>query len=358
MRILYLYAELMGYQVPVLEVYVRKYGCEVHVVHWDHNKLTPYAPPILNGIAYYPRSAYDRGGLVQLAAKIRPQIACVSGWMDRDYLSVCRFLRSEGIPVVSGFDDVWTGSLRQKVASFVPSALRRRYFSHAWVTGPYQFEFAARLGFKKEETIFNCYSADVPLFNKAFHSSRPSKIVKYPHRFLCVARFDPVKGIDLLVDAWRDLRGKRKDWELCFVGNGPLGESLAKVPEVSVKPFVPPEGLLDEAAASGCLVLPSRKEPWGVVLHEFAAAGLAIICSDVCGAAPMFVTPGANGYIFRAGDLDSLQRSMLNIINSSDETLQDFSTRSHEYGQHITPDLTAASFMSILERQNLSGTPS
>jgi len=350
MRILYLYAELMGYQIPVFDSYVRHYGCEVHVVHWDQRKLTPYKPPPVNGVVYYPRSAYDRRQLVDLAAAIKPSIAYVSGWMDRDYLSVCRFLRRAEVPVASGFDDQWTGTLRQRAASFIPAAIRRMHFSHAWVFGPYQFEFAARLGFRKEETIFNCCSADLTLFNEAHLKSLPVKRLKYPHRFLCVARFDAVKGIDLLVSAWKNIRRDRKDWELYFVGNGPLGESLAKEPEVCVMQFVQPDQLVDEVAASGCLVLPSRKEPWGVVLHEFAAAGLPIICSDACGAAPLFVVPGDNGYLFQAGDVGSLERSMLKVINSSDEDLRAMSTRSHEYGQRITPELTAASFMSILEK--------
>jgi glycosyltransferase involved in cell wall biosynthesis len=349
MRILYLYAELMGYQIPVFDVYVRHYGCEVHVVHWDQRKLTPYKPPTVSGVVYYPRSAYSRRQLVELAATIDPNLVYVSGWMDRGYLSVCRFLRRRGIPVASGFDDQWMGTLRQRAAAFTPGAVRRMHFSHAWVFGPYQFEFAARLGFRKQETLFNCCSADVRLFNDAHLKAQPGKRLKYPHRLLCVARFDRVKGIDLLVSAWRNIRRDRKDWELSFVGNGPLGDSLAKEPDVCVKPFAHPDQLVDEVAASGCLVLPSRIEPWGLVLHEFAAAGLPIVCSDACGAAPLFVVPGDNGYVFQSEDVGSLERSLLKVINSSDEILRRMSARSHEYGQRITPELTAASFMSILE---------
>lgn len=285
---------------------------------------------------------------MDLAATIKPSIAYVSGWMDRDYLRVCRFLRRAGVPVVSGFDDQWTGTLRQKVASFTPAAIRKMHFSHAWVFGPYQFEFAARLGFTKQETIFNCCSADLALFNGAYLKAQPAKRLKYPHRFLCVARFDGVKGIDLLVSVWKSIRRDRRDWELCFIGNGPLAESLANEPDVSVKQFIQPDQLVDEVVAGGCLVLPSRKEPWGLVLHEFAAAGLPIICSDACGAAPLFVVAGDNGYVCQAGDVESLERSMMNVIKSSDDDLRAMSTRSHEYGQRITPEMTAASFMSIL----------
>jgi glycosyltransferase involved in cell wall biosynthesis len=345
-----LYAEIMGYQIPVFDQYVRSYGCDVHVVHWDQRKLTPYQPPALDGVVYYPRSAYNRQQLLELAAVLNPSAVYVSGWMDRDYLSVCRFLRRRGVPVAAGFDDQWHGTLRQRVASFVPASVRRSVFSHAWVFGPWQFEYAARLGFTKQETIFNCCSADLALFNEAYRSCQVAKSRRYPHRFLCVARFDVVKGVDLLVRAWKNIRSRRNDWELCFLGNGPLRESLAKEPDVDVLPFVQPDQLIPRVAAAGCLILPSRFEPWGLVLHEFAAAGLPIICSDACGAAPLFVVPGANGYTFPAGNVAGLERQMLKMIEATDEELGAMSGRSHEYGQRITPELTAASFMSMLEK--------
>lgn len=322
----------------------------MHVVHWDHRKLTPYRPPEVDGVTYYSRSAYDRRRLMDLVRDIDPDIVYVSGWMDRDYLSACRMLRRAGVPVVSGFDDQWTGTLRQRVASFMPDALRTLHFSHAWVFGPYQFEFAARLGFRKHETIFDCCSADLALFNDAHRKAAPIRRVRYPHRFICVARFDSVKGVDLLVTAWKNIRRDRRDWELCFIGNGSLAPSLAAEPDVTVKEFIQPDQLVDEVAAAGCLVLPSRKEPWGVVLHEFAAAGLPIICSDACGAAPMFVVPGNNGYICEAGSVASLERGLLRIINTNDDELRTMSARSHEYGQRITPAMTAASFLSIVRR--------
>ncbi|MEO8284690.1 MAG: hypothetical protein ABI568_15030, partial [Pseudarthrobacter sp.] len=75
-----------------------------------------------------------------------------------------------------------------------------------------------------------------------------------------------------------------------------------------------------------------------------------VVCSDACGAVPLFVTPGNNGYVFEAGDVGSLERNMLKVINSTDDDLRAMSARSHEHGQRISPELAAASFMSILEK--------
>ena len=39
--ILYLYAEVMGYTISTIEQ-LCKLGYEIHIVHWDKRKFTPY----------------------------------------------------------------------------------------------------------------------------------------------------------------------------------------------------------------------------------------------------------------------------------------------------------------------------
>ncbi len=349
LKILYMYTELMGYQIPILREYTQRYGAEVHVVHWDHKKLTPYKPPVIDRLRYYNRSECNRKDLHAIAEDISPDLVFISGWQDRDYLSVARSLRKKRIPVVAGFDDQWKGTLRQMTASVSGPLLLGSFFSHAWVTGPYQYEFARNIGFKKPQIIFNCYSADLELFNAAHSSFRDVKSKKYPHRFLFVGRYETVKGVDLLLEAWSELENVRKNWELRLIGNGSLGAYLRGNRDIAVMDFMQPENLIDEVGHSGCFVLPSRDEPWGVVLHEFAAAGLPIICSDVCGAAPYFVTQKLNGYIFKSGDCNDLRRRMLQIIETTDAELFSMSQEAHGAGQKITPQISAASFLSILD---------
>lgn len=339
----------MGYQIPILKEYVNKYNAEVHVIHWDQKKLTPYKPPSLNNVFYYNRSSFSFKQLKDFVFATRPDIVYISGWMDKGYLAAVRPLRKIGVPVVSGFDDIWFKTFRQRVASILFPIVRKLFFSHAWVSGPYQYEYVKRLGFKNTEIIYNCYSADLEIFNTTFKETFAKKKVKYPHRFLFAGRFVSLKGIDILIKAWDKIKEQRKDWELYIIGNGPLCESIVSHSDIVVLDFMQPDILAKEIEYSGCYILPSRFEPWALVLHEFSAAGLPIICSDVCGAAPFFVTSGFNGYIFKSENENELMKKMLKIINSSNEELILMSENSHKLGQKITPEITAASFMSVLE---------
>ncbi len=61
-------------------------------------------------------------------------------------------------------------------------------------------------------------------------------------------------------------------------------------------------------AAADLLVLPSGREPWGLVINEAMAAGLPVITTTVVGAAPDLVRHGETGFVFPVGDVPLLAR--------------------------------------------------
>jgi glycosyltransferase involved in cell wall biosynthesis len=93
-------------------------------------------------------------------------------------------------------------------------------------------------------------------------------------------------------------------------GTGPEAALLGGQPGITDAGFMQPAELPQAFRDHGVFVLPSRYEPWGVVIAEAAAAGLPIICSDACGAADDLVQPGKNGIVMPAGDADALANAM------------------------------------------------
>jgi glycosyltransferase involved in cell wall biosynthesis len=217
------------------------------------------------------------------------------------------------------------------------------------VAGLYQVEYARRLGFEKNNIVSDLYSADLRLFNQAYKDSKENKQSHYPHRFLFVGRFEPVKGLDLLLQAWQYLGPKKGDWELHLIGNGSLKPQLEATAGVEIKDFMQPEQLMQEVANAGCFLLPSSGEPWGVVVHEFAAAGLPLIVSDVVGAASAFLISGLNGYSFKVNDFKALANTMHQIINTTDQGLHAMSVNSHALSQRITPETSAGNLLSLAD---------
>jgi glycosyltransferase involved in cell wall biosynthesis len=347
LKILYLYAEVMGYTMATIEKLSSSYGAELHVFHWDKKRQTPYVPEKKDNVHFYPRSSLTKKEMIELSIRINPNIIVISGWQDKGYLGVARVLRNMGIPVVTCFDDQWHGTIRQYIASYC-GFLLKKYFSHAWVAGPLQYEYARRLGFQKNEIIFNLLSADIKIWNSAYDRYIEKKRMQYPHVFLYVGRFEKEKGLDLLINAWDAISGIRKDWRLKVIGCGSISHRLKNIDGLDLSEFLPPNILVKEVENAGCFVLPSRHEQWGVVLQEFAVGGLPLLCSDTCGAGARFLINGLNGYYFKTGDVVSLKQQMQGIVAATNDQLLKMSQYSNILGQSITPEYSAASLMSIL----------
>lgn len=349
-KILYLYAEVMGYTLSTLEKLVN-FGAEVHVVCYDTGKITPYKINTTLKIKFYQRSKINSDTILNLAKKIKPNVIVVSGWQDREYLSSCKVFVHQGLPVVCGFDDQWTGSLKQHFASSLSKlGIFKTWFTHAWVCGPRQFEYASRLGFDKNKILFDLYSADLKLFVKAFLKAKKKKIKTYPHNFLFVGRFEKVKGLDILLKAWDRITEFRKDWTLTMVGNGSLNSDFKKHTGVKILNFLQPKDLIKLIEKSGCFVLPSRFEPWGVVVHEFAAAGMPLILSNAVGSSDMFLINGANGYLFEKNNVLSLENKLLKIIKSSDRKLLSMSNFSSNLSNRVTPTTSARNLLTLCQK--------
>ncbi len=338
----------MGYTIATIEMLVEQ-GYEVHVVHWDDKKLTPYKIPVKHNVFMYKRSELSIQEMKILVNSISPVLTVVSGWMDRGYMSLAKMLRNQGRLVVVGFDDQWHGTFRQRIGNILfRLGYLSKFYSHAWVTGVEQFEYARRLGFSKAKIIYDLYSADLNKFNQAYDQSIHHKKNKYPHRFLFVGRFEKVKGLNLLLDAWQLLGEKVGNWELHLVGNGSLKIPIEAGSRVVIKEFMQPDDLAKEVSSAGCFVLPSRAEPWGVVVHEFTAAGLPLILSDTVGSASSFLIEGLNGYKFNFNDSNNLASKMLKVINMTDDQLHRMALNSHKLSQRITPETSAANLLAIL----------
>lgn len=348
MRILYLYAEVMGYTLATIRELIRM-GNEVHVVHWNHQKLTPFEIRKIPNLFLYSRSRQTGSTLRRLHQRIHPALTVVSGWQDPLYLHFCRHLRKAGNLVITGLDEQWHGSPKQKVGGWLGRlGILRRYFTHAWVAGPLQYEYARKLGFEKKRIVFDLYSADWPLFDASWRKHFPAKKKNYPHRFLYVGRFEPVKGIHQLMQAWQSLGAEKKTWELRMIGGGARLGQRGSLKGVSMQGFMQPLQLAQEMGRAGCLVLPSLKEPWGVCVHEAVAAGLPLLLSEAVGAAKKFLVSGFNGYSFEASKVENLTHALTKIICLPDRSLLEMGKASHALSNRITPVTSARALLSVL----------
>jgi len=119
------------------------------------------------------------------------------------------------------------------------------------------------------------------------------------------------------------LRREGHDFELLFIGSGEMDDELrAAAADV---PGVPPvfAGFRNQAelprllGASDIFVLPSENEPWGLIINEAMAAGLAIVTAREVGAVPDLVHDGVNGALFDAGDVPGLADALRPLVSDA-----------------------------------------
>jgi len=68
-------------------------------------------------------------------------------------------------------------------------------------------------------------------------------------------------------------------------------------------------------AMSDVFVLPSRHEPWGLIVNEAMAAGCAVIVSSDVGSGFDLVTPGVEGQIVPVEDVPALANELFNVLD-------------------------------------------
>ena len=357
MKVLYLYTEVMGYNIPIFEQLAKRYGAIVDVVHWDQNKKTPYVPNVTSPkIRFHQRSKFTPQSLCNFVSDLQPNLVYTSGWQDKGYRPALQQLKRAGVPIVMGLDTQWNNSLRQRLgAKLIKHAYKKRYFSYAWVPGPLQYECATRLGFEHDEIITHLLTGNTTIFSEAVSALEKEKAQQYPKQFLYVGRLTESKGIDTLIDAFKRYRhANPKGWGLTCVGNGPLESVLQQQVGITIKPFAEQASLATLARQMGALILPSRYEPWGVVAHEFATAGLPLLLSNKVGARQQLLIDGLNGYTFAAGSVNDLASKMNQLSSKLDDDLLVMAKASIQLASALSPAIATASFVSVLERHQLA----
>jgi glycosyltransferase involved in cell wall biosynthesis len=327
-KVVFLYTELAGYITACMERLAAS-GIEVHVFAYPVNAEAPFEFSENRLAHYYNRKGFNTKTLDDKLNEISPNVVVCSGWIDELYIKVCRRLPENVIRVLA-FDNGFSGSLKSWV-----SVLRARFkfksvFEIAWVPGKPQWKYAEKMGFDGKDIYIGFYTADAEKLN----ALKWKGASEFPKKFFFVGRYLAFKGVREMWNAYLNLPSN--DWELICAGQGALYEKRTQAAGIKHLGFVQPEEMEKLMSEGGVFILPSHKEPWGVVVHEFASAGFPLICTKEVGAASAFLENEKNGFLIHAKSQQALEKAMKEIMAMSNEQLFAFGKRSSELAQKIT----------------------
>jgi glycosyltransferase involved in cell wall biosynthesis len=148
-----------------------------------------------------------------------------------------------------------------------------------------------------------------------------------------VARVDPPKRVDLLLDALDRCGEEMRDVSFRILGEGPdlerLRERAAKThPNVYFAGYVDNVG--EELAGADLLLHTCAVETFGMAVLEAMAANLPALVPDAGGTATL-VRDGENGFTFHADDAAHLAARLIELKNAPAELLNRIAGEAQNY---------------------------
>lgn len=279
MRILFVWSGLTGYMGDCWRA-LSKYA-DVKILVDGTGLGKNFKDAVMDGLDWERVGADDAISRINVFA---PDVIAVVGWRRELPRKIAFADVLKAVPKLLVMDMPWRWNIKCFAARFALHRYVRR-FRGILVHGASSAFYARWLGFRRQDIHQHCIlGINLSRFAATQGDERRGG-------FLFIGRNAPEKGIDTLRTAYGIYRKNGGTWPLT-------------VPEWTDPEDVP--RLMHEHA---CFILPSKWEPWGVVVAEAKAAGMKVIVSDRVHAREDLACDA----VFKAGDADELAVRMLEM---------------------------------------------
>ena len=265
----------------------------------------------------FPIGMYE---LVRIIRKKKIQIVNIHYPADNaGYFALCRRILSIAVVAsVHGADLFPNGKRKAKYSR----AIRLLLHSSDWIVAPsrgFQQDVVSIFPSLKDKIVFIHNGVNLA----ELHSSCQDTTTELEHPYLlCIAMHNERKGLDVLLRAFALMQGVPLPCKLVLVGDGPLRgylESLAF--SLGIQHKVEFRGRKGRAQVAkliqGCevFVLPSRSEPFGIVLTEAMACKKPVVATTV-GGIPEIIKDGTDGILVEPDNPSALAEALLNVLQN------------------------------------------
>lgn len=315
--------------LPITTIFNRKtykeirriiYEQKISIVH-VHNTLNLISPSV-----YYSALSM-KIPVVQTIHNFR--LLCPGATFYRDG-NICEDCVSQGLRCAIRHS-CYRGSKLQTAACVINTKIHR-------IMGIYgKISYICLTDFNKQKLLSLKQIKREKIFVKPNFAEEISEFVPGEQRanqFVFAGRLDKLKGIELLLKAWKEMGTKAPKLVIC--GIGPLEKWCERFIEknkinVDMLGFIPNEKMKRLVANSKALILPTQwYEGFPMTIVEAFSVGTPVICSDL-GNAGSIVINGINGYKFAHTSYIQLLEAIRKIdMEIYQKTFQDFQNKYSE----------------------------
>lgn len=290
-------------------------------------------------------------GLIETLRRSRPEVIIADGFFQWTYAAL--WLRLfQGIPLVMCYEgtphtESNAGRLRTWYRRLVSKAMDRIVCN-----GQLSQQYIEDLGYPRERIRLGNMAADIRKFERESRGgAKGTKEILQRQwgvsgkTLLFVGRMVPLKGIDRLLEAWKEAFGGQSEPTLLLVGDGPQkkelldycqGNGLINVRFVGA---VAHKEIPAYFALADVFIIPTLRDNWSLVVPEAMASGLPIACSRYNGCWPELVY-ASNGWVFDPLDRENLVVTLLKIMGDAPQW-PSMGRASREIVQRFSPEKIA-----------------
>jgi glycosyltransferase involved in cell wall biosynthesis len=260
-------------------------------------------------------------------------VVVVPGWSMPTSVAAATACRVRGVPYVI-FSETHARTPRPAWLRATKRVALRPIVAgaSAWLaTGTLSEEFFVKHGADRARIFRFANTPDVDALRRAVDDARTRRadvraalgVPADEPMALFVARLIGAKDPATLLAAQAVLEARGGAPWLVLVGDGDEAKTLRafvetrRLSRVRFAGTREPTELPAIYAAADVFVLPSRHEPWGVVVNEAMAAGLPVVLTDRVGAAADLLVDGVNGRVVPAGDAERLAAALGEIAGDA-----------------------------------------
>lgn len=231
--------------------------------------------------------------------------------------------------------------------NFIKNKLIRMLIKRAsgllWV-GTNNKEYYKKYGARDAQLFFTPYAVNNELFQKKANEIKPYKyklkielgLNRDIPIILFASKMSARKNAMVLFNAYEKIINEKNliPAYLIFIGDGEQRQLLEqRVKELALSEYVKLLGFKNQMELPAyfvlcdLFVLPSEKEPFGLVVNEVMNAGKPIIATTDVGAAIDLIRNDNNGYVVKSGDVNGLKEAIIKAL-SDDKMLSEMGNES------------------------------
>ncbi len=266
--------------------------------------------------------------LLSRMRRFRPDVLCLTGYYDPAQLLLLAYARLTGVRVVMQMESTAADQTRSRAKEWLKRTILKQCAGFFCFGSP-QANYLMQLGVAPNRILLQKSAVDNRALEDAYKRAVTSRELAQQqqglprHNFIFVGRLIEPKNLPQLLVCFANalVQVPNANWGLVLLGSGPqavelsrLARKLALDDRVFFRPATHWYRVPEWLALADVLVLPSKSEPWGLVVNEAMVCGMPVLVSDRCGCVPDLVRDGQNGYSYDPTQPQQLTNRLLDFM--------------------------------------------